>query len=101
MECTFRGFRSGDMAFDISLLSADLSLCGRRLLLPRREEKLLHIKAVRLAAARPTVDWTASWAQGCVLFRQCDYDFLQRFLQTSVFNALPNYVVPATIRMHR
>ena len=69
-ECVFRAFSSGDATVDISLLTADLALQGRRLLMPRRAGKLLDIKIVRLVDPEPVMHWTASWAQVCILFRR-------------------------------
>lgn len=80
----FRGFRSGDASASISLLAAHVTLCGRRLLTPRRADKLLKVDILRTAAPRPGFHWAASWAQVCVLFRQRDYDALSHSVRSSV-----------------
>eukprot|EP00931_Biecheleriopsis_adriatica_P060678 TRINITY_DN36453_c0_g1_i1.p1 TRINITY_DN36453_c0_g1~~TRINITY_DN36453_c0_g1_i1.p1 ORF type:complete len:3105 (+),score=627.80 TRINITY_DN36453_c0_g1_i1:59-9373(+) len=89
-ECGFRAFTSGDASACVSLMSLNLELAGRRLLMPRRGDKLLRVDILRRAGALPPFVWTASWAQICILFRQRDYDTLSAFVRKSVLGALPS-----------
>ncbi|CAE8637733.1 unnamed protein product [Polarella glacialis] len=90
-EIGFRAFRSGDAAGFVSLLSMTLDLSGRRLLAPRRGDKLLRVDVLRQSGElRPQISWTASWAQICILYRQRDYDFVTAFVRKAIGGALPS-----------
>eukprot|EP00439_Symbiodinium_sp_Y106_P070608 s153_g12.t1 len=89
-ECSFRAFQSGDASAAVSLVAVTLELDGRRLLMPRRGEKLLKVNILRRSRAEPALSWTASWAQICILFRQKDYDMLVAFVSKSIKDAMPS-----------
>jgi len=71
-------------------VAVTLELDGRRLLMPRRGEKLLKVNILRRSRAEPALSWTASWAQICILFRQKDYDMLVAFVSKSIKDAMPS-----------
>ncbi|OLP89564.1 Suppressor of glycerol defect protein 1 [Symbiodinium microadriaticum] len=61
-ECSFRAFQSGDASAAVSLVAVTLELDGRRLLMPRRGEKLLKVNILHRSRVEPALSWTASWA---------------------------------------
>ncbi|CAE7454238.1 unnamed protein product [Symbiodinium sp. KB8] len=89
-ECSFRAFQSGDASAAVSLVAVTLELDGRRLLMPRRGEKLLKVNILHRSRVEPALSWTASWAQICILFRQRDYDMLVAFVSKSIKDAMPS-----------
>ncbi|CAJ1336513.1 unnamed protein product [Effrenium voratum] len=88
-ECQIQGFQSGDAVVAVSLVAVNLELDGRRLLTPRRGDKLLRVRIFR-RGKHSAIQWTASWAQICILFRQRDYDRLVAHVTAAVQDAMPS-----------